>query len=526
MTVHEIAEKYAFKPGFRLIDCMEVGLPAYHVILQVSTLVRKKIAPLDEFAMRCLKFGMRDCDEISAFLGLDRRIVESVVSGLIRDNDVALSGQPSSSEQALKLTVKGQKSLDLAETIIPEDKTIALFFDALLRQPAYYREQLFKAKEMREAGLKEIQSIPARQPKVADFPIEQVQELLRKSVGTGEKRDLLSIKRVERCNKLFRRAVALLYRSLEGGEPYVEFVVDGKLTSDYGAAFTRADGLKFLGLEYPADPPLPTSLSVQRPEADRPPSNESDGAGRVSRWRSSPLPAHGASSAASNESDGSLVVLQAESADVLATKAEIVETKNAIEQTSDDSTRNALEERLREAESKLAELEEKQKRRGVRQVYVYEHPRLLDTALKSCKTRLMIISPWIRAQVVNPDFLKKVKDALERGVMVYIGYGISSEEQGEPRKADKEAEEKLGKLAKRLKNFQFCRFGDTHAKVLICDAKFSVTGSFNWLSFKGDPDRTFRDEQSVLVEIQDHVEGVFRENLKRFESQPSAHDGQ
>lgn len=181
---------------------------------------------------------------------------------------------------------------------------------------------------------------------------------------------------------------------------------------------------------------------------------------------------------------------------------------------------------MREAQARLAELEERQKRRGVRQVYVYEHPRLLEKALHACQKRLMIISPWIRAQVVTPDFLKKLKEALERSVAVYIGYGISDEEQGEPRKADKEAEEKLAKLAKRYQNFCFVRFGDTHAKVLICDSKFSVTGSFNWLSFKGDPDRAFRDEQSVLVEIPEHVEGVFRENLKRFESQPSAHNVQ
>jgi hypothetical protein len=60
--------------------------------------------------------------------------------------------------------------------------------------------------------------------------------------------------------------------------------------------------------------------------------------------------------------------------------------------------------------------------------------------------------------------------------------------------------------------------------VLICDSRFVVTGSFNWLSFKGDPDRTFRDEQSVLVEIPEHIEGVYRENLKRFEAVKSAHD--
>ena len=463
------------------------------MILQVSTLLRKKIAPLDEFVMRCLKFGMPDCGEIASFLGLDQRIVESVVSGLIRNNDVALCGVPNSTEQMLKLTIKGQKSLEIAETIVPEDKTIPLFFDALLRKPAYYREQLFKSKELRDAGLKEIPAMPARQPKVADFPIDTVQDLLRTSGGTGEKRDLLTIKRVERCNRLFRKAVALLYRSLEGGEPYVEFVVDGKLTSDYGAAFTRADGLKILGLEYPTDPSaasIPVSAPAEQPV---------DGL-------------------------GPLETLEAEAVDLAAAAAEVVKTKSEIQQTSDDSTRNELKARLAEAESRVAELEERQKRRGVRQVYVYEHPRLLDSALGSCKQRLMIISPWIRAQVVTPEFLKRLKDALERDAAVYIGYGINAEEQGEPRKADKEAEEKLGKLAKRYKNFCFRRFGDTHAKVLICDSKFSITGSFNWLSFRGDPDRTFRDEQSVLVEIPEHVDGVFRENLKRFESQPSAHD--
>ena len=56
---------------------------------------------------------------------------------------------------------------------------------------------------------------------------------------------------------------------------------------------------------------------------------------------------------------------------------------------------------------------------------MYEHPRLLEKALNGSQDRLMIISPWIRAQVVNQDFLRKLKDTLKRGVKVYIGYGIA-----------------------------------------------------------------------------------------------------
>lgn len=498
MTAADIAEKYASKPGFRLADYMEVGLPVYHVILQVSTLLRKKIAPLDEFVMRCVKIGLGDCSEIASFLGLDRRIIESVVSGLIKDNDLALSGEQQTHVQALKLTIKGQKSLEMAETVVPEDRTIGLYFDALLREPAYYREQLHKAKDLRDLDLKEIPAIPAKQPKVVDFPLEEVQEILKNSVGTGEKRDLLAIKRVERCNRLFRRAVALLYKSIEGEEPYVEFVVDGKLTGAYGAAFTRADGLRLLGVDNSRVPEQELISSATGKNGDSP-------------W---PPTADVAPSS-----------LQDEAVRHTEVKAEIEAKKLALDQTADDDTRRALREQLQLAEARLTELEQQQRRRGVRQVYVYEHPRLLDSALSSCKERLLIISPWIRAQVVDHDFLRKLKEALERGVRVHIGFGIAKDEKPEDlKKADRDAEEKLSKLAKKYPAFTLMRFGDTHAKVLICDFRFVVTGSFNWLSFRGDPDRTFRDEQSVLVELPEHIEGVYRENIKRFEAVKSAHD--
>jgi hypothetical protein len=115
------------------------------------------------------------------------------------------------------------------------------------------------------------------------------------------------------------------------------------------------------------------------------------------------------------------------------------------------------------AEARLSELEQRQKRRGVRQVYVYEHPRLLDSALTSCRERLLIISPWIRAQVVDHDFLKKLKEALGRGVRVHIGFGIAKDEKPEDlKKGDKEAEEKLGKLARKYPGLTFMRFGVTN----------------------------------------------------------------
>ena len=47
------------------------------------------------------------------------------------------------------------------------------------------------------------------------------------------------------------------------------------------------------------------------------------------------------------------------------------------------------------------------------------------------------------------------------------------------------------------KNLYIIKLGNTHEKVLICDDKFMVTTSFNWLSFKGDPKRGFRQETGI-----------------------------
>ena len=207
-------------------------------------------------------------------------------------------------------------------------------------------------------------------------------------------------------------------------------------------------------------------------------------------------------------------------------KAELHEATQQVQAAKDDERRQ-LQQRLRELESKVEELEGERKKRRVRQVYVFEHARLLDKALKECSQRLLIIAPWITGKVVDDTLLLKLKGALRRGVKVHIGYGISQNPDKRLTQADKEAEANLVRLAQEFRNFRFTRLGNTHAKVLICDSAFIVTGSFNWFSFKGDPNRTYRDEQSTLVEIPEHIEDVYQEQVKRFETDalPSEREG-
>jgi len=147
-------------------------------------------------------------------------------------------------------------------------------------------------------------------------------------------------------------------------------------------------------------------------------------------------------------------------------------------------------------------------------VPVYEHPEILEQAMSAAVRRLLIVSPWIRRAVVNDAFLQGLKRACKRGVKVSIGFGLG-EDPGE-RPQDKEARQSLEKLSEELELLNVRRLGDTHAKVLVKDSEFFVITSFNWLSFRGDPSKPFREEWGTIVCEPALVDEFYVEIIERF----------
>lgn len=137
----------------------------------------------------------------------------------------------------------------------------------------------------------------------------------------------------------------------------------------------------------------------------------------------------------------------------------------------------------------------------VRSVSVFEHADLLAQALGTSKRRLLIVSPWVRGAVVTTDFVARLEQRLRAGVEVTIAHGYGDDDSG----SDKFALKRLTNLAGRYNNFQFTRLANTHAKILIFDDNW-VSTSFNWLSFRGDPERTYRMEEGTMVSIPKRVD--------------------
>ncbi|MGY1827013.1 phospholipase D-like domain-containing protein [Blastococcus sp. SYSU DS0541] len=141
---------------------------------------------------------------------------------------------------------------------------------------------------------------------------------------------------------------------------------------------------------------------------------------------------------------------------------------------------------------------------AVRSVDVHEHAQLLAEALNGAKKRLLIIAPWVKGGVVNTDFVAALERRLRAGVEVYIGHGYGPDDRG----SDDFALRKLNNLAARYDKLRIVRLQNTHAKILIFDNTW-ITTSFNWLSFKGDPNRTYRMEEGTLVQIPGEVDKAF-----------------
>ena len=132
-------------------------------------------------------------------------------------------------------------------------------------------------------------------------------------------------------------------------------------------------------------------------------------------------------------------------------------------------------------------------RTAIRWLGVYEHPHWLEDALVNSARRLLIISPWIRQAVVDDQWVRRI-EKLSSTVDVTIFWGL-----GDNSGSAQGSLNALHAAARRSNRLGIVRVDDTHAKVLVSDSYYIKT-SFNWLSFRGDPTRKYRQEEGDLVQ--------------------------
>ncbi|GLY85978.1 S1 RNA-binding domain-containing protein [Actinoallomurus iriomotensis] len=134
-------------------------------------------------------------------------------------------------------------------------------------------------------------------------------------------------------------------------------------------------------------------------------------------------------------------------------------------------------------------------RAAIRWLGVYEHPQWLADAVANSRRRLLISSPRIRTTVANDQWIRRVEN-LSRTVDVTIVWGLDDNDG-----SDRDALDALHAAARRANRLGIIRLDDTRAKVLVSDSYY-ITTSFNWLSFRGEPSRKYRQNDGDLVRDQ------------------------
>ncbi|TDT78666.1 hypothetical protein DFO47_10659 [Arthrobacter sp. AG258] len=350
----------------------------------------------------------------------------------------------------LALTAQGLETARSLAAIQPVLRQLPVPFDRLTWSIENYPQiTLVRKKEAEDLGYLLLPAKKHSRVTLEDLTVERFNQIFRSRDDRNRLIEIIRIRKIASQNQfLYLPAKLLIYGNPDSGEVELALCIDGELQTTHGLELAAMDAVSKLGIQVGQPEPRPRL----EPALEK-------------------------------------LRVSAEQVEVLAQG--IKTSLPDVESVEPSST---------EAPPKVSEM-------PVRSVSVFEHPDHLTAALESAKKRLLIISPWVKGGVVNTDFAAKLERRLRADVEVYIGHGIGPDD----RDSDDWALRKLHNLSKRYPSkFHFIRLKNTHAKILIYDGIW-INTSFNWLSFKGDPDRTFRMEEGTLVQIPSEVEKAYKQ---------------
>jgi hypothetical protein len=493
-TEDVVVRRFARRPGYRLVTYREVGLPYWNIPVRCRLLARKDLPVIDEFVLKAVDAGLGQSDDIATFLTLPLGVVEAVMAGLVSGRHL-IPTRTSTGGDALAyvLSERGGETLRSAGEVRPQEDVISFSFDGLTGQFTHVEPSArWRPRDLREHNILEIPAFPADPPSVGPSHTQGVADALREGVdrlsarkSAPIRRDLLQVLGVDgKREKFFRKALALVFESVDAtNDAFVQFIIDGRPSEQHDLAFARAEGQRKIGI-----------VGTLR-----------DAEGSVER-----------------ELSPEIIAQRADEIE-LATMRKLAEghreqlaALNKQSATATEDQRLSLDEQVASVSARLDAAEAALQETPVRILEVHEHGPLLEEAMSDAESRLMIVSPWIKAAVVTREFVDRIRTLLERGVLVVIGYGIGDGRDSLPR--DQDAEKQLQRLSAEHSNFHFKRLGDTHAKVLIADSRYAVVSSFNWLSFRGDPNRPFRDERGTYIAIESEINRLWNDYYGRMSS--------
>ena len=483
MNIEELARLKANSvPNSKLVKYYEAGVPQWHVEVILTMLKSKKLSVLQEFILKFISSGVDDVSEICTFLGVNKTTVNNAVAILQNSNLINVDIFYSK----LKLTDKGENALKEASTIVPENIEYTLYVDGLIGN--IYLDggkNFYTSKELRIHEIKSINTDTAvEKPTLNTLVYEDVKRainLFKKSHEFEKNKlegDLQEVSNITKAYIEYKKVNVLMFMNKTEDIEYQ--VYEGAILNDgYSTALQKQYNNNSRTCDFDNKENLDEedNNSLIRVLPERVIENV-----KLFSYRDSTL-----------EHEIANLTIQLD----------------AIRNNPDNGRekKESATEKIRFLEKKIDEMKNERKSAD-RVLSTYDHRPLLLDALNNAKNTVVIVSPWIKSGGLDDEILGCIERAVQRKTRVFIGYGISKKED-----SDKRILQKLSNIQNKQygNNLYLVRLGNTHEKVLIKDNEYMVITSFNWLSFKGDPNRGFRQERGIYTEYKDAIKQMKEE---------------
>jgi hypothetical protein len=474
------------RPGYVLEAFSDIVVPVHRLSFAGIFREERELPFIERSVLGAIASGLTDVASVSGLLGMTEEFfTRGPLTNLLRSEDVDHVG-------SIQLTAKGVKTLETARTAKDVEISLNVFYDGLLRRliPLGRRPLLLKSSEARKEGFLVVETGNSTAPKSGEVGREDVRRVLAEDERRSGRRGrfashaLLAVVGLDsRRQLLYRPGTLLVFR--RGDDRQLGVVFEGEASPDH-------------------EPPIARAGLLDRFREEAPKGMSAEELCRAQGLDEQPV-------------------------DMEPIVARIAELSRAVENVTQERNRQedvnqaqVFSAQIAEKDAEIALLKDQLAAVRYRLVAVAEHRGLLEKALAEAKERVVIACPFISAAAVNAELVEWLRRALARGVSVLIGYGMGDENR-ESQGGFAAGVQRLEGLRARFKDRFTLRYlpskgRPSHAKVLICDAEYFILTSFNWLSFKGDEGRAFRNEQGVLIKEATAVQEALEFWLKEIQT--------
>lgn len=484
----------AVGPSEAVLDSFIGFVPIWRGDVRLRLTYRKPIGPLPEFALRFISADCNQRESLKDHLAVPDAMFIRLMDHLLDEEWVR---RIPSVAPSYEVTPTGSKVLEQLETTAELERTITLDVDPVDGSVNLFDEELVGGSEIPRDDNKCLVLPAARRSNLdlgalnAKQVRDQIVAVANRELGSEMARgpgargprlsafDSVVVEQVVETQAVFKRVPVLMIADLDSDTGYVRVCRgwDFKESSAHTRFLveTLRDG------EFPLDVTVPTSPRIPIKGID---------SAKLSEM------------VKENLRRAAEIQKKASSIEELKKEERQMRSQSgaglgfALGAALADKVKSAIEQKSKEVKElqKGIKTEIRAGNSAFRVLTAAEHRAVLERALDSARQRVVIVSPWLRTNAINGRLVERLLAALHRQVRVTIGYGIDDVDDAMTQRA-------LGRLQKAKEaGLVIKRLGDTHEKILLCDDKFAVITSFNWLSFRPWEGHAVRHETGLYTE--------------------------